>query len=332
MKTIAFFNNISRLDERNALLVSDLAWMFCDLGQRVLMVDLDPALHLTNHVLDDSAIDAIWLPSNRPQSVLGAMMFAKPENDANVLSTVRNLGTNLSFIAGDPALGRFEDSLSQAWKECMSDDPAAAAAGLRSTSIVHRVIELAAKVLASNLVLINLGSNLDAINRAALVAADYVIIPLADYPISRFGLSKLGPTLRKWRQEWQERKHKHVPQGFSPPLGCMEALGYVLVDSATRGNRPVRPSPHPSEHIATVYSKEVLGQDPTATAAQSDPNQLAILKHFKSLVPMAHDARKPMFHLTPADGAIGGHAAAVQDCKSQYKVLAERILERANIG
>lgn len=45
---------------------------------------------------------------------------------------------------------------------------------------------------------------------------------------------------------------------------------------------------------------------------------------------MAQDARKPMFHLTPADGAIGGHAGAVQDCGKQFRQLAERILKNVD--
>lgn len=46
---------------------------------------------------------------------------------------------------------------------------------------------------------------------------------------------------------------------------------------------------------------------------------------FKSLMPMAQDTRKPMFLLKPADGAIGGQAAAVQDCYAQFRDLALRI-------
>jgi len=50
-----------------------------------------------------------------------------------------------------------------------------------------------------------------------------------------------------------------------------------------------------------------------------------MIKHFKSLMPMAQDARKPMFLLKPADGAIGGHATAVRDCYQQFEDLARRI-------
>ena len=42
---------------------------------------------------------------------------------------------------------------------------------------------------------------------------------------------------------------------------------------------------------------------------------------------MAREARKPMFALKPAHGAIGGHAAAVQDSHRATRELAERIAD-----
>ncbi|AUX37252.1 MULTISPECIES: hypothetical protein [Sorangium] len=46
-------------------------------------------------------------------------------------------------------------------------------------------------------------------------------------------------------------------------------------------------------------------------------------------MPMAQEARKPMFLLTPADGAIGSNAVAVQDCRRDFEALAHRIAAAA---
>ena len=51
----------------------------------------------------------------------------------------------------------------------------------------------------------DLGPNLGAINRSALIAADYVVVPLLPGLSSLQGLNNLGLTLRRWRGEWQER-------------------------------------------------------------------------------------------------------------------------------
>ena len=45
---------------------------------------------------------------------------------------------------------------------------------------------------------------------------------------------------------------------------------------------------------------------------------------------MAQEAHKPVFHLTNADGAIGGHAAAVQDAFNDFRKLA--VFIRQSIG
>ena len=42
---------------------------------------------------------------------------------------------------------------------------------------------------------------------------------------------------------------------------------------------------------------------------------------------MGQEARKPIFHLTPTDGAIGGHAEAVQLSYKDFKSLAKKLLE-----
>jgi hypothetical protein len=39
-----------------------------------------------------------------------------------------------------------------------------------------------------------------------------------------------------------------------------------------------------------------------------------------------------MFFLKPADGAIGGHTAAVQDCYRDFRALAETIAERCGVA
>ena len=44
-------------------------------------------------------------------------------------------------------------------------------------------------------------------------------------------------------------------------------------------------------------------------------------------MPLAQEARKPMFQLKPTDGAIGAHVAAVGRDYDDFKNLAYRIAE-----
>jgi chromosome partitioning protein len=44
------------------------------------------------------------------------------------------------------------------------------------------------------------------------------------------------------------------------------------------------------------------------------------------------EARRPMFALKPADGAIGAHTYAVQECRKDFQQLAERIASACGIS
>lgn len=67
---------------------------------------------------------------------------------------------------------------------------------------------------------------------------------------------------------------------------------------------------------------------PSDNPPQPDPECLARLKHYRSLVPMAQEARKPVFKLTAADGAIGNHSQAVAEARGHFQALARKILGR----
>jgi hypothetical protein len=48
-------------------------------------------------------------------------------------------------------------------------------------------------------------------------------------------------------------------------------------------------------------------------------------------MPLAMEAHKPMFHLKPADGAIGAHGEAVKDCRNDFLRLAKKIAAAAGL-
>ena len=75
----------------------------------------------------------------------------------------------------------------------------------RVTSAFWRALQKAAAKREADVVLIDLGPNLGAINRVALIASDFVVIPLGPDLFSLQGLVNLGPALRSWRDGWQKR-------------------------------------------------------------------------------------------------------------------------------
>ncbi|MBO4336402.1 MAG: hypothetical protein J5846_11335 [Desulfovibrio sp.] len=65
---------------------------------------------------------------------------------------------------------------------------------------------------------------------------------------------------------------------------------------------------------------------------EEDPYCLAITRHYRSLIPMSQESRKPMFDLTTADGAIGSNAQAVRDARKDYRQLAHKISAKMGLS
>lgn len=325
MKTIAFFNNKGGVGKTS--LVYHLGWMFRELGRSVLAVDLDPQSNLTSAFLEESELESLWTGEDHASTILKSVDPLIQSMGDIEAPTPKRIAEGLFLIPGDLGLSLFEDRLADAWSQCLDDNPANAGVGFRVMSAFYRVIERAAHAQNIDVALLDVGPNVGAMNRAALVAADHVVIPLGADLFSLQGLKNLGPTLRQWRSGWNKRKTDgRIPSNLALPPGSMTPLGYVLLNPSVRSTRPVRAYKKWVERIPAVYSESVLGAGFRLVGEGVDPNRLAMIKHFKSLMPMAQDARKPMFLLTPADGAIGGHASAVQDCYQQFMDLAERIL------
>lgn len=191
----------------------------------------------------------------------------------------------------------------------------------------------AANAHKADVILMDLGPNLGAINRAALIAADYVVVPLSPDLFSLQGLRNLGPTLRRWRSEWQERLRKNRVPNLQLPEGHMQPIGYIVLQHAVRMDRPVRAYDRWIARIPKEYRNFVLNEPGGGNiSVETDPQCLALLKHYRSLMPLAQETRKPMFQLKPADGAIGAHLQTVQDTYKDFRQLALRIAERAQVA
>lgn len=333
---IAFFN--SKGDVGKTALVYHLAWMYADLGWKVIIADLDPQANLTAAFLDEDRLEELWPDGNHPDTIFGSIQplsqgtgdIAKPhveEVDEGFLPPTL-FGSPIGLLVGDLLLSLFEDELSEAWPKCLEDNPRA----FRITSAFWRIIQQAAKAHSANIILMDLGPNLSAINRAALIAADYVIMPLFPDVFSLQGLHISGPTLRKWRAEWNDRLAKNTTSDLSLPLGNMQPLGYIVLQHAVRMDRPVQAYNRWLTRIPQDYQEYMLDKHTTkAISASDDPERLALLKHYYGLLPIAQEAHKPMFHLKPGDGAMGALMQAAQGAYLDFEKLAREIARRINI-
>ncbi len=325
---LTFFNNKGGVGKTS--LIYHLAWTFASLRKRVVAIDLDSQSNLTSAFLDEDKIERLWNDGMDGSTVYQCVKPLTGVGDI-VEPVLQNITTDLYLIPGDVGLSGYEEALSNEWPHSMGDNNLYRP--MRVLSSFWQVMQMAVDKIQADIVLVDVGPNMGAINRSVLIATDYVVIPLGADLFSLQGLRNLGPTLRSWQNLWKKRadnwrnstEAKAYPD-FQLPEGKMKSIGYLCQQHSVRLARPVKAYDKWINRIPAVYRKSVLEESPAQTVEQqNDPYCLATIKHYRSLIPMAQEHRKPIFNLTSADGAIGSHANAVHGAKKDFKKLAQKI-------
>ena len=326
---LTFLNNKGGVGKTS--LVYHLAWMLSEIGERVLVCDLDPQANLTASFLSEDELESLWDDSASNRPVFQCVAPLTQVGDVKE-PCVYPASETLGLIPGDLALSSFEDSLSGEWPNALGGTNLFRA--FRILTAFWSIMQMGAKEIEASIILVDVGPNLGALNRSALIATDQVIAPLGADLFSLQGLRNLGPTLAGWREEWSKRLNNGQSLDFPLPKGKMKPIGYIVQQHGVRLGRPVQAYDKWVNRMPEAYARYLLnqGEGPFADKPANDEHCLATVKHYRSLVPMAQEVRKPIFELTSADGAIGAHAAAVLDSYSDFKALAESIRRRISSG
>ncbi len=332
---LTFFNNKGGVGKTS--LVYHLAWMMSEIGHRVLACDLDPQANLTSMFLSERRLETIYANGDGSSSANTIFRGVRPLMQVGDLQSpeLQQITSDLYLVPGDLDLAGFEDALSAEWPNALGSSDLYRP--FRILTAFSTIMQSGAKEMGASIILADVGPNLGAINRSALIATNYVVVPLGADLFSLQGLRNLGPTLHRWREDWRKRRDNWSSPEFALPKGEMQPIGYVVQQHGVRLSRPVKAYDKWVNRMPAEYAGSLLGEHegPYAQKPDKDERSLATVKHYRSLVPMSQEARKPIFKLTPADGAIGGHAASVWDAYTDFQKLARKILENmdaANIG
>ena len=319
MKSIAFFNNKGGVGKTSV--IYHLAWMFADLGKRVVLGDLDPRSNLTALCFKDEPFDKLYR-SHSPGTIYTAIEPLKRGVGDLCFFDPVSVTEGLAIIPGDLLLSDFEDDLYAAWPRCLERDERA----FRITAAFHRVIRDSGARHGADIALIDTGPTFGALSRAALIAADFVVIPVTADRLSLRGLGNVGLRLKSWREEWRERRNSAPAFDFALPSGCMRPIGYVVSLHSELAGAVTRIAQRwtvelPSAYRAAVESPQIPDSDLS----------LGRIKDYRSLIAMAQEARRPMFKLRPGDGAIGGHQGAVAAAYNDFEKLAREVAARIEL-
>ena len=311
MKIVAFINN--RQENDRTSLVYHLAWMYADLGLNVIAADLDPQAGLTGMFLPENELDALWNGNGSRRTVFGAL--GQLPDGSGDLPHVEEIAPGIGLLAGDVSLsvGAFADR---------RQDPDGACAS-RAAASLRRILHLAAETNAATLILADMGPERERPEQGRSHGGR---------PRRRSSCAR-SPVSRKSPNSWPDpaaRATRKAPRPSRRPLIRGPAGGYVVTQQLLRLYQP--PVTRWIDLVPDVYREAVAGENAlSGMTVGKDPHCLAVLPPFQLLMPLADEARKPMFFLKPADGATGGYAPAVAECHREYRNLARALAKRCEI-
>jgi chromosome partitioning protein len=309
-----------------AALVFGVAWMLSELGRRAVILDLDPQADLTRLFLGDARTERLWrAPAGC--SIYGALQPLLMSEGGARNRYVEVIGPGLGLVPGDMLLSRVERELGSVW----DGTPAGHQRGLRLIIAFAEIAQRAAEQVSAEIVLLNVGPGLGTIERAAVSASDHVVVPVAPDLYSLQALRVLGTGLRNWQRLSAGRTQCALQSRVPLRDGLVRPCGYVILRHGIRVDRAVGPYDRWLRLVPSEYRRCVLNvPDDHAASGADDEHCLGVLKRYHSLAELGLEARKPVFLLHPADGALGAYQRAVRETYGQYEALAQRLLARVS--
>ncbi len=312
-KFISIFNNKGGVGKTTYMY--HVAHMLSRRGLTVLMLDCDSQCNLTAYCLSDAEVRKSWAPGgNSIFQVIDPVFRGVGDIRQRAPTNVSDKGS-LYLIPGDLRLSNFEDLLGDTWSAARGGNEAA----LRAQSAIHRYVQWAAKKTKADIVLIDLGPNLGALNRSVLATSDYFITPVAPDLFSIQGTENLGNKLVAWRKEWDQCNAAWSAGGGAPeislsiPEGRPAYLGYVLQMHNVRGSTAQGMTAGWSiygEQLDPAIAENIVAKlDPLDQVVHwEDENfRLGQIPNLHSLIPYSLEARKPVFDCVSSDGLRGAH-------------------------
>ncbi len=328
MKSFVLFNNKGGVGKTT--LTFNIAHMLARNGSRTVVLDYDPQSNLTAIFLDEGHLEDVWSNDvGDGRTVAGCLDLVRRGKGELRDPELITPADNLWLLPGSLFLSRFEQTLAEEWAKTGNTQNERA---LDVTCSLANLADRVAQTIDADYLLVDVGPSLGALNRAALLSCDAVVIPVAPDLFSLQGLRNIGPTLREWRVDWKTvlTQVRRRDEGAPLPERDFRPIGYIVQQHLARSDRPVSGYRKWMEQVPSEFRRCVLDEanSPAQTFMEDDPYCIARLKHFASLVPIAQSKRKPMFDLRQGDGIGGGQLLSVKRCREEFERLVAGITQR----
>ncbi|WLI89025.1 ParA family protein [Massilia sp. R2A-15] len=347
MKTIAIFNNKGGVGKTT--FCANIATHFAMTHKkRVLVLDLDPQANITHYMLGAEMAGSVVAPyydrtiPKVHNSIVDA--FDRYELGESVINTdIKEIYCErfeTSLIAGNPFLASFEDILSKKWNELSDPDMVG---GIRISNWIHTLLQ--SKSEDYDYAFIDLSPSIGALNRTALLAADYFIAPMSCDIFSLVAIKNIKIWFDKWVSYYNEKykifaKEKghilaQIPGEIKAGVNIDQGfLGYTLQSYISRkdaaGNVRTTDS---YQRIIDNFEPEIerhLSPFKMPSVTKNADLNLGEIPHMFGILALSQYVAAPITNLNASDGMAGSQYAQAKNYVLAFNVITEKIMK--NLG
>ena len=245
-----------------------------------------------------------------------------------------------SIISGNPFLASYEDILSKKWNELSDMDNVS---GLRISNWIFTILNSHRENY--DYVFIDLSPSLGAINRTALLAADYFISPMSCDIFSLVAIRNIRQWFDKWVSYYNnkhaifksEKMHvwSQINQDIKPEVTINSGfLGYTLQSYISRKDAEgtVRTT-HSYQRIIDNFEPEInsnLSVFKKPEILSNDDLNLGEIPHMFGILALSQFVGAPIAALNSSDGMAGSQYAQAKNYIKAFDAISDRVMH--NLG
>jgi cellulose biosynthesis protein BcsQ len=341
-KKICFFNHKGGVSKTTN--VFHVGWMLAELGHKVLLVDADPQCNLTGLLLSEGSIDAFEKHYvDNPEVNLKSGLQPVFEGALRPLEAVNPLPIRgregLYLLPGHLTLSEYEITLTLSHElsgsvHALKNVPGAASA----------LIDLTARVIDADFVLIDLNPSLSSINQNLFLSCDGFIIPNSPDYFSQMAIRSLSRILPLW-SHWLDRAVAHPAlqdatyklKGSKPKF-----LGTIIQNYRLRNAKPTQGFQSQIESVFEAVEQSLFpaladagmvleeGKYNTALGLPHRGHCLGLIPDFNTMSTKSHSSSVPVFAIDDsmlgAGNVLHQNQAKREEFHQSYKSIATKLL------
>jgi cellulose biosynthesis protein BcsQ len=321
MKAVCFFTNKGGVG-KTTLLCNLAGYLAKHKNLKIAVVDADPQANATQYMFPESFLEEVYDLDTAETVYDYVRPVTQGKGFRSSIHVERSDNFGVDVILGDPRLALVEDFLAADW----------GASGVRSLRSTYVFRQMLTHLQKYDYVFFDMGPSLGSINRAALIASDFFVIPISIDIFSVRAVTNISDWLSKW-VKLLNQKLEFVDDTDEIEVDDIELrlrlLGHVNQQYTAKRNsrgerRAVKAYEKIMQDIPKAIAKSKLMQ---AVPAPSSGYELGEIPNLHSLIPMSQFKHKPIFALKSADGVVGAHFTKVAEAGDIFESIADRFEE-----